>query len=81
MIPRLSFFSKQQTLVKPHRMLTSVCPWLSASVRIMEPVCPTQTSQEGQGFMRVIACQGLLGKIVRLTSTSAVPFHVFEVEL
>ena len=81
MIPRLSFFSKQQTLVKPHRMLISVCPWLSASVRIMEPVCPTQTSQEGQGFMPVIACQGLLGKSVRLTSTNASPFHAFEVEL
>ena len=81
MMPRLCFFSKQETLVKRHRMLTLPCPWLSASVRIMEPVCPTQTSQEGQGFMRVIACQGLLGKTVRLTSTNASPFHAFEVEL
>lgn len=79
MMHRLSFFSRQQTLVKPHLTLTSLCPWWCASVRIMEPVCLTRTSREGQGFMRVIACQDLLVINVRLTLTSASPFHAFEV--
>ena len=79
MTPRLSFFSKQQTLANPHLMLISPCPWLSASVRITEPVYPTPISREDQGSMSVIACQDLLGKSVKLTLTSASLFHAFEV--
>ena len=79
MMPRLSFFSKQQTLANLHLMLISPCPWLSASVRITEPVYPTQISREDQGSMRVIACQDLQGESVKLTLTSASLFHVFEV--
>ena len=79
MTPRLSFSSKQQMLAKPHLMLISPCPWLSASVRITEPVYPTPISREDQGSMSVIACQDLLGKSVKLTLTSASLFHAFEV--
>ena len=79
MTPRLSFFSKQQTLANPHLMPISPCPWLSASVRITEPVYPTQISREDQGSMHVIACQDLQGESVKLTLTSASLFHVFEV--
>ena len=66
-------------LAKPHLMLISPCPWLSASVRITEPVYPTPMSREDQGSMSVIACQDLLGKSVKLTLTSASLFHAFEV--